>query len=67
MKGEVKYHLGRSTKGKWSVFLFVNELNSRQEAEELGPIVEEFVKDHIRHGLHIANPDSKFLGPNTRH
>jgi hypothetical protein len=60
MKGDVEVHLGRRADGKkWSVMIFASDLDSRDEAESLVPLVKQFLKDHLRHGMAVVPFDQR--------
>lgn len=58
MKGEVLTEMGVTTSGKFWLAAFVVDLDSHKDAAELQPelerVVAEFVKEKVRHGMHIV-------------
>ena len=67
MKGEVLTEMGVTTSGKFWLAAFVVDLDSHKDAAELQPelerVVAEFVRDRVRHGMHIvASSDNAAQG-----
>lgn len=67
MTVEVHTHMGILPNGKYSVAVFVIDIDGAQPAHELATevkaIVEEKVKEKLRHGLHIVANDEHLGGP----
>lgn len=58
MKGEVLTELGVTISGKFWLAVFVVDLDSHKDAAELQPqlesLVNTFVQEKVRHGIHIV-------------